>query len=442
MNRAKSKVSGWGNYPKVDACLDPISYPGHLEEALKLSPFIARGLGRSYGDSSLAQNMVLTKGMDRVLAFDPEGGTIKCQSGLSLKELLDIFLPRGWFPPVTPGTKFVTVGGAIASDVHGKNHHKEGSFCRHVTSLELALPDGRTITCSNEENADIFRATCGGMGLTGIIMNAALRLKKVETGYIKQKAIRAASLDEMLELFETNGETTYSVAWLDSSKKGGKLGSGILFLGEHAGGEEVKEIKPFLLKTGKPLSIPFDFPAFFLNGAAIRSLNAVYSIAHSGKLFKSLADYDAFFYPLDGISNWNRIYGKRGFTQYQLVLPKEESREGLRKILSEIRRRGFLSFLTVLKLFGKENNNLLSFPMEGYTLALDFPITRDLFALLNDLDDMVLQHGGRLYLSKDARMGAETFRKSYRNLPEFIKIKDRLDMNRRIESVQSKRLGV
>jgi decaprenylphospho-beta-D-ribofuranose 2-oxidase len=446
--KKKVKVSGWGNYPVIEADVRVAGRSADARACLHASEsLIARGRGRSYGDSSLNDRILSTLGLNRLLSFDRERGIVECEAGTSLEELLDIFVPRGWFPAVTPGTKFVTVGGAIASDVHGKNHHKEGTFTDHLLSFVIMLPTGEVMTCSKTENADVFRAVCGGMGLLGIILSATLKLKKIESSYVRTLTRRAKDLDAIMDLFEEYERFTYSVAWIDCLARGRSIGRSVLLMGEHASAEEVKDRRIastplFLPHAPKWKTVPFNFPNFILNKFTVKSFNSLYYRRYAEGPREGLADYDAFFYPLDAVYHWNRIYGSRGFTQYQCVLPKAASREGLHRILRAIGEWGQGSFLAVLKLFGRENGNLLSFPMEGYTLALDFPIVSGLFPFLNELDRVVLDCGGRLYLSKDVRMGEDVFLRGYPHAEKFIRCKHGIDRDNRLQSLQSKRLGI
>jgi FAD/FMN-containing dehydrogenase len=440
-------VSGWGNYPRVEAsvCFADSILKAH--SCLNQSDeFIPRGLGRSYGDSSLNSSIVSTVRLNRFLRFDSKAGLVRCEAGVPLKDVLDVVVPHGWFLPVAPGTKHVTVGGAIASDVHGKNHHREGTFSEHVTSLELLLPDGMVVNCSKEESPELFRAVCGGMGLVGLILSAEFRLKRIETAYIRQETVRAKCLDEIIELFDKYKDWTYSVAWIDCLKGGNEMGRSVLMLGEHALKEELMGLAAYSemlsVRAKRVLTMPFNFPSFFLNSIVVRSFNAYYYRKHRDGRGSGVVDYDTFFYPLDGIGDWNRIYGSRGFTQYQVVLPMEGSPEGLKKMLTEIRRSGGGSFLAVLKLFGRENENYLSFPMEGFTLALDFPMRPGLLDLLKKLDRITLEYGGRLYLTKDARMEREMFLKGYPDAGKFIAMKHNVDRDNKLQSLQSKRLGI
>jgi decaprenylphospho-beta-D-ribofuranose 2-oxidase len=439
------RVSGWGNYPKIEAHMVRAGSTEKIKEFLNATDvFIPRGLGRSYGDSSLNNNILSTLNLNRMLSFDGKEGILSCESGVTLSEILEVFVPKGWFLTVTPGTKFVTVGGAIASDVHGKNHHKEGSFSDHLVSMDILTSEGARVTCSKTENAYLFEATCGGMGLTGIILNATFKMKRIETAYIRQTTIKTRNLEETMDYFENYGNFTYSVAWIDCLANKENLGRSILMLGEHAAFGDMKgeTRNTLVLPKMKNINIPINFPNFVLNRLTAKYFNVLYYHKHSNTKSESMVDYDSFFYPLDSIYNWNRIYGSRGFTQYQCVLPYDMSKEGLKEILMRIRDSGMGSFLAVLKLFGKGNDNLLSFPMEGYTLALDFPISSGLFTFLEEMDRLVVNYGGRLYLSKDVRMGKDTFIKGYKYAKKFISAKKTIDKYNKLQSLQSKRLGL
>lgn len=440
------KVSNWGNYPKIDAKVFDFSEIEEIRNlVLNSSELIPRGLGRSYGDSALNSTIISTLRYNRILEFDEKSGIIKCEAGVSFKELLDIFIPRGWFLPVTTGTKFVTVGGAIASDVHGKNHHIKGSISNHIINMDVLLYDGSTVTCSRNENSELFWATCGGMGLTGIILNASLKLLPIETSYICQETLKAKNIDELMNIFEDSAKWTYSFAWVDCLAKGKELGRSVLARGEHATREELCGTKyttePLRLHTGKKLNVPFNLPNITLNRFVSKIFNFFcYRIVPDNPT-KSIVSYERFFYPLDAIHNLNKIYGPRGFTQYQVVFPKKNSEEGIKKLLTKIAYSNEIPFLAGLKLFGKQDS-FISFPEEGYTLAVEFPITPSLFAFLNDLDNIVLEYGGRLYLTKDVRMSSEIFKKTYINSENFIKFKHQIDKSNKFQSLQSKRIKI
>ncbi len=441
------RISDWGNFPVIEADVSGFDTAEQLRHKLEEpGEVIAFGNGRSYGDASLQKRVLLTRRFNKFLSFDEGTGELRCQAGVLLSEILDVFVPRGWFLPVTPGTKLITVGGAIAADVHGKNHHVDGSFGQHIMSMDVMRNDGTVITCSPTDNAEFFKVTVGGMGLSGIILNAAFRLRKIETAYIAEESVRAENLNEIMDCFEASNEWTYSVAWIDCLAKGDAMGRSIMMRGEHATAGQLTDAgrmqKPLLPKKGLKLDIPVTFPNVALNRWTMQAFNFAYYNKCRPGLHKHVVDYNSFFYPLDAVSNWNRIYGKRGFTQYQFVIPKEAGREGMAEILKRITDSGLGSFLAVLKLFGKQES-FISFPMEGYTLALDFPISTKAMDLFKELDAMVADYGGRLYLAKDSRMDAAMFEKTYPNADSFREAIAMLnDGETRFASMQSKRIGI
>lgn len=438
----KRSIANWGNYPVIEAEEHLFSYDDELNKLVTNSNgFIPRGNGRCYGDASLARETITTLKYDKILAFDVVAGLLECQSGLTLDKILEFIVPKGWFLPVTPGTKFITVGGAVGSDVHGKNHHVDGSFSNHIVEMEVLLANGNRVSCSPDKNPDLFEATCGGMGLTGMITRVRFRLKKIETAYIRQKQIKAANLEEILRLFDEYKEYTYSVAWIDCLKKGKGFGRSILILGEHATSAELPgklKRNPLALPAKKQINFPFNLPSWVLNPFTVKLFNFLYYGKNLRREINNYVSYEPFFYPLDAILHWNRGYGKKGFVQYQFVLPLE-AREGLVEILQRISKEGLGSFLAVLKVFGKQES-MISFPKEGYTLALDFPVRKGLFKFLDELDQVVLKYGGRLYLSKDARMAASVLEAGYPRLSEFKEVVARYNPDARIRSEQSDRL--
>lgn len=441
----KKTIANWGNYPVMETEEKTFSYPDQLSGIIRQNDnLIARGNGRCYGDASLAQNTISTLKYDKILSFDTVSGIFECQAGLTLDRILEVIVPEGWFLPVTPGTKFITVGGAVASDVHGKNHHVDGSFSNHILEMDIALANGDVITCTRDnEYSDLFWATCGGMGLTGIITRVTFDLKKIETSYIKQKQIKAKNLEEVIRLFEETKHYTYSVAWIDCLKKGKGFGRSILILGEHAKVDELPESKkkaPLALPKKKKITFPFNLPSFVLNQFTVKAFNFLYYGKNFKREIDNVVSYEPFFYPLDAILHWNRGYGKKGFVQYQFVLPLQ-SKEGLVEILKRISDEGLGSFLAVLKIFGKQDD-LISFPTEGYTLALDFPVRKGLFEFLDELDEIVLKYGGRLYLSKDARMKPEIFWRSYDNAQPFLDVVKKYNPRFAINSIQALRLNI
>lgn len=417
----RKTVTNWGNFPKVDANVTESSNRSEILELVERSEsLIARGNGRCYGDSSLAENIFSTLRLNKFLEFDRSAGTIECESGVLLSDILDICVPNGFFLPVTPGTKFITVGGAIAADVHGKNHHREGSFANYIERFDLVTANGEIVRCSTTEHADLFWQTCGGMGLTGIILSAKFQLKSIETAYIQQISHKTSDIESTMKLFERLHGSTYSVAWIDCFAPKKNIGRSILMLGEHSRLNELsnkQQREPLRKAPEVALNIPVFMPSFALNYLSIRTFNSLYYHRHIHSEAKTTVHFDPFFYPLDGMANWNRVYGKRGFVQYQFVLPKETSYDGIVKILEKVRFSGQGSPLAVLKLFGKANPHaVMSFPMEGYTLTLDFKATPTVFRLLDELDEIVLDNRGRLYLAKDARMSEATFKRSYSNV--------------------------
>jgi FAD/FMN-containing dehydrogenase len=438
----RKRIANWGNFPAMESDVESFSFPDQLDRLLHAgNSFIPRGNGRCYGDASLAPRTISTLKFDKMLGFDPVAGIFECQSGVLLDQILTVIVPKGWFLPVTPGTKFITVGGAVASDVHGKNHHIDGSFSNHLLEMDLALASGEIITCSQESNADLFQATCGGMGLTGIITRVKFSLKKIETSFIKQKQIKAENLDELLRLFEQYRQYAYSVAWIDCLKKGAGFGRGIQMLGEHAGvvDLEVKQQQePLVLRKKRSVNFPVNLPSWVLNSVTVKAFNQLFYTKSFKREINRLIYFEPFFYPLDAILHWNRGYGKSGFIQYQFVLPLN-ARNGLVEVMNRISDRGLGSFLAVLKVFGKQES-LISFPKEGYTLALDFPVKAGLLPFLDELDQIVLRHGGRLYLSKDARMKPEVLQSGYPGLEKFKDIVRRYNPGGKIHSMQSDRL--
>lgn len=437
-------LSGWGNYPRVETRLLDTDGPDATLAAVRAEEnLIARGNGRSYGDAALNPRATLSLLQSRrVIAFDPAGGIITCEAGALLSDIIDVVLPHGWFPPVTPGTRFVTIGGMVAADVHGKNHHSAGAFGDYVEAFDLALANASVVRCARDENAALFAATRGGMGLTGIILSVTFRLMPIETAHIRQETHRAANLREVMALFEAKHHWTYSVAWIDCLARGPSLGRSLLYLGEHARRDELPAGTDAALRrvARKTRRIPFYFPEIALNPWSVRAFNELYF--RKGRPGQAIIDYETYFYPLDALLEWNRIYGRSGFVQYQCVLPTTASAAGMTAILERAGRAGSGSFLAVLKLFGAAADSPLSFPMEGYTLALDFRATPAVLRLLTEFDAIVHDHGGRVYLAKDARMAAGDFRRGYPRMDEFSALRAAVDPGRKFCSLQSARLGL
>ena len=418
--RATDKYVSWGRYPAVvhrhvykPAWNDQI--PSIIEESPTAS-LLPYGLGRSYGDSCLNadRSLIDCRRLNRFLGFDESTGILRCESGVTFADIIHLFLPRGWFLPVTPGTQFVTVGGAIANDVHGKNHHCAGTFGAHVQQLGLYRSNEGLLTCGPNQNAGLFHATIGGLGLTGVIAWADIQLRRVNGPWIDAELVPFHSLSAFLDLSnQSDGRFEYTVAWLDCFA--GRNPRGIFFRGNHSA-ESGKIFRP---KRGPEL--PFALPAWLLNRYTVKAFNTTYYRAHAARKGSSLVGYDAFFYPLDSVRQWNLLYGKQGFLQYQCVLP-QASLAAFEELLDRIARSGLGSFLGVLKQFGDAPPvGMLSFPRPGLTLALDFAMRgQRTFELLRSLDEVVLESGGALYPAKDARMSPALFDSSFPRWQDFV----------------------
>ena len=437
----KKQISNFGNYPVVEANEEGFVFLDELNKKIAgHEVFIARGSGRCYGDSALSKNTISTLKFDKILSFDTERGVFECQTGITLEQVLTVIVPKGWFLPVTPGTKLITIGGAVASNVHGKNHKTQGSFSQHIIDMDVLLASGETLTCSADTHADLFEATCGGMGLTGVITRVKFGLLKIATSFMRQKQIKAKNLDELIGLFDEYRDSTYSVVWIDCLKKGKHFGRSILTVAEHADFEDLSNghrRQPLQLPGEKKLTLPPVFPWWTINSFTVKAFNFLFYAKNYAKEMSKVVLYDPFFYTLDAINHWNRIYGNKGFVQYQFVLPYE-AKQGLEEILKHIGKRGWGSFLTVLKVLGKQES-MISFCREGYTLAVDFPIRKGIFEFFDELDEILLKHGGRIYITKDARMKPEML-KNYPELEKFKSIVKKYNPDGRIRSLQSDRL--
>lgn len=431
------KIYGWGKYPAIDAkVLLPQTHVDCANYLKSNEIVLPRGMGRSYGDSANSPTVIESTYLDHFIEFDDATGILACEAGASIREILQLIVPKGWFVPVTPGSSFVTIGGAIASDVHGKNHHLSGTFSEHLLSFDLMLGSGEIISVTKDNYPDLFRATCGGMGLTGMILSASFQCKPIQSSRIIQSTIKTNCLEEVCEQFEENHASTYSVAWIDCLAKGKQLGRSLLMLGEHS--------QDGTLELGKKKSqnLPIDMPQSLLNHYSIKVFNALYYHRVFSKTKTETISFEPYFYPLDAIGNWNRLYGKAGFVQYQFVLPKVVGVKGLRQILEVIVKSGKGSFLAVLKAFGRANENYLSFPIEGYTLALDFKMSEGTVQLIKQIDSMVVELGGRIYLTKDALMTEASFKKTYPQWEQFEEVRAKFGAIGKFASSQSKRLGL
>ncbi len=418
-----NRLRSWGRYPTVlPAEVRPVYWRSELPDLAHFEhPLLPYAYGRSYGDSCLNEGGVSldVSHLRRFISFDEAEGLLCCEAGVSLAEALELIVPRGWFIPVTPGTKFVSVGGAIANDVHGKNHHRAGTFGCHITRFELLRSNGERLTCSPHENTKLFEATIGGLGLTGVILWAEFRLKPIVNPFIDMERIQFSSLDEFIQISaETDQKYEYTMSWVDVLIGGRDLCRGIFMCGNN----DQSRLRASQ-KIGKKLhlTVPFDFPSFMLNTLTVKSFNELYYHSQFSKRVHKVVPYEPFFYPLDSIHEWNRMYGKRGFLQYQFVVPFQDGFEAMREIIGRIRHSGEGSFLTVLKTFGTvQSPGILSFPRPGLTLALDFAFDgQKTLRLLDELDEIVRQSGGAVYPAKDARMSAENFQAFFPRWQEF-----------------------
>jgi FAD/FMN-containing dehydrogenase len=405
-------------------------------------PF-ARGLGRAYGDAALPapQDYRIAGSVlaDRILAFDEDSGCLTAEAGLSLAEITRILLPRGYFTPVSPGTRFVTLGGMVAADVHGKNHHREGTFGRHVQALTLRTGTGDVVTCSPEEHPDLFWATVGGMGLTGVILTVTFRLATSPTAWIWEERQRVRDVDEFMDALKASGpDWPMSAGWIDTLAGGRGLGRGVLIRGRWAEPHEAPAEPPSFRSRG--ISVPFELPSAALNPWLVRGFNAGHYWYHGRKVSQAIVHPFSFFYPLDVLHNWTRLYGRRGFTQYQCVLPEVNARSAARRVLEVVSARGGTSFLCVIKDCGEEGAGLLSFPMPGISIALDIPYRDHTQALTDALNEVVIAAGGRIYLAKDALTRREHFRAMEPRLERFLAVRRLWDPDGRIRSAQSVRL--
>lgn len=416
----------WGRYPKL--------FPLKVEKLFWKSetpdfndfkkPVLAYGCGKSYGDSCLNENGILidTRGMNRFISFDREHGILKCESGVTLEQILDFALPLGWFPAATPGTKLITVGGALANDVHGKNHHKGGTFGRHVKRFELVRSDGESIVCSPEDNSDMHSATIGGLGLTGLITWMEIQLQRCPSEFFEMEAIKYDCLEEFFEInSDSEKDYDYTVAWVDCTAKGSIMGRGIYNRGNHA---DPSKMDIPIIKKKAPKTLPIEYP--FINSFTVNAFNSMYFNKQMNRVEKDIIHYDPFFYPLDAVYHWNRAYGKNGFLQYQFVIPFGKEQQTFKKFLEAVAVSGLSSFLVVMKTFGDIHSpGMMSFPRPGVNMAIDFRMTGEkTLKLLNYLDIVVREAGGGFYPAKDARMSSQDFKTFYPRWKEFLNYKD------------------
>jgi len=430
-------LAGWGRLAVAGRETTTESFSADTRGAV-----LSRGLGRSYGDSSLPaapdDKVVCSRLANRILAFDPETGAIHAEAGLSLAELNRIFIPRGFFSPVTPGTKFVTVGGMVASDVHGKNHHVAGCFGAHVTQLRLRLADDALITCSPTEHADLFYATIGGMGLTGHILDVQFKLTTIASPWVHMESQRVANIDEFLAaLSEAAPRWPMTMGWIDCLSQGSALGRGILMAGRWAEADQAPRNPPSM-----PLEkrMPIELPNWALNTATASAFNSAYYWSHFAHKKTTLVGPEPFFYPLDAVTEWNKAYGPRGFTQYQCVIPRAAGARGVRDFMVLLTKLGGASPLCVIKDCGPQGLGMLSFPLEGTSIAVDMAISADLQRIIDHLNAFVIETGGRIYLTKDRFTRPDHFRAMEPRLDSFFHVRKRWDPHGRLRSAQSVRL--
>jgi FAD/FMN-containing dehydrogenase len=432
-----AQLSGWGR----------LGVPGRellsedLESATR-GAVLSRGLGRSYGDSSLpaspGDRVVATRLANRILEFDPATGLLRAEAGLSLAELNRLFIPRGWFSPVTPGTKYVTLGGMVASDVHGKNHHREGCFGAHVRRLRMRLADDSIVTCSPSEHADLFWGTIGGMGLLGHVLEVTFGLHAIPTPWLYTESERVPDIDHFLaSLGQAAPAWPMTMGWIDCLNRGRTMGRGILMAGRWATREEAPALPP---REARKKTFPIDLPNWALNPITARLFNTAYYHRHVRRRVQGVTAPDPFFYPLDAILHWNRAYGSRGFTQYQCVLPRAAGPAAVRELMQRLTELGGASPLCVIKDCGPEGQGVLSFPMEGTSIAIDMAVSASLQRIVDSLNELVIAAGGRIYLTKDRFTRPEHFRAMEPRLPKFLALREKWDPQRKLRSAQSLRL--
>ena len=452
MSSRTVRLTGWGRIaPSRAELAEPATVTAAarwLQTAPASRGLIARGLGRSYNNAAQCAGGVVisTARLNRILGLDPATGLATCEAGVSLEQLMVAGLPAGWFVPVSPGTRQVTVGGAIAADVHGKNHHVAGSFARHVRSVDLVLPGGELRTVTESSDPALFWATAGGMGLTGLIVRAVIQLKPVATSRVKVDTVRTSDIDEtMAVLAEHDRAFGYTVAWSDSLARGRSLGRSVVTSGDFAGVADLPpdgRADPFAFRPGARLGTPPWMPPGLINRYSVALANEAYYRRAPRSRQGELQTIGAFFHPLDGIRNWNRVYGPGGFRQYQYVLPFGQE-AAVRRSFGLVSRARAASFVTVLKRFGAGDPGLLSFPVPGWTLALDVPArTPGLAALFGALDRLVVEAGGRVYLAKDSRVPPGVLAEMYPRLAEFAKLRAEFDPAGILASDLSRRLGL
>ncbi len=452
MRARKMSLSGWAGRPIARTSVfrpeHSVEARGALQEAARLGHVVARGCGTAYGDVAINDGgaVLATGRLRRLLAFDDVSGLLTCEAGVTIREVIEFGLPRGFFPAVTPGTWKATVGGCFACDVHGKNHHRVGSFAQHVVAFNLLRADGAVVTCTPDCDPSLFWATAGGLGLTGIILDLTIRLRRVETSAARVRYRKLPDLDATFAALEEDADEPYSVAWLDVLTRGRGLGRSVLMLGDHARAADLPPAwreRPLSLPPTRALRIPFAAPPAVLSSTTLRLFNAVYFRHfpnHGEPVLQGLRPY---FYPLEAIDNFNRLYGRRGFVEYQIVLPAQTAHAVSRELLESLSSHGYGSFLAVIKRLGPANPAPMSFPDAGYTVAVDIPVRDErLLQVLRSFDERVAASGGRVYLVKDSRLDPRCVDAMYPRRREWSALLDVLDPARVLSSGLSRRLGL
>ncbi len=430
-------LTGWGLMPEPGSEL----LSEQLEPATR-GAMLSRGLGRSYGDSSLpahvTDKVVGTRLADRILSFDEQSGVMRAEAGLCLAEINRLFMPRGFFSPVTPGTKYVTLGGMVASDVHGKNHHREGCFGAHVRSLRMRLADDSVVTCSPTQESDLFYGTIGGMGLLGHVLEVEFELHRISSQWLHVETERVPGIDEYMAALNGSAPNwPMTMGWIDCLSRGKKLGRGIAMAGRWATREEAPSTPP---GEKKKITFPVMLPNWALNPLSAKAFNTLYYWKHLSKKWSGIMAPDPFFYPLDAILHWNRAYGSRGFTQYQCVLPRAAGPVAVREFMELLTKLGGASPLCVIKDCGPEGKGVLSFPLEGTSVAVDMAVAPGTQAIVDKLNEFVIAAKGRIYLTKDRFTRAEHYRAMEPRLERFLALREKWDPKRRLRSAQSKRI--
>ncbi len=437
MNAPMKELCGWGRYPVVRA---EEREADDLETA-SAEATLSRGLGRSYGDASLPAHGVAlcTRRADRILSFDGDSGVLRAEAGLSLRALNEIFPARGWASPVSPGTQYVTLGGMVASDVHGKNHHVAGCFGEHVRALRLRVGDGRVLEIDEASEPELFRATLGGMGLTGHLLEVDLQLERIPSFWIWGRSERVHDLDELIAVLKSaSARSPFAAAWVDTTSRGSALGRGIVTSGRYAEPHEAPASPPRLRER---LAVPFDLPGWFVGPWSIRPFNFLYFHGRRTQGLERVIHPQPFFYPLDEVRHWNRLYGRRGMVQYQCVIPERADRAIFRRLLEVVSRMGGASPVSVIKDCGAEGRGMLSFPMSGMTLALDLPYRAGhTQALVDALNEIVIEARGRIYLTKDALTRRDDFAAMEPRLARWSQVRRKWDPERRLSSALAQRL--